>query len=70
MEKIQPEEFGDHAGFKEGCGAPGTSHSRPGHKYELAPAYDRGETALLAARLARGFIAAQAKDKWGKCHHP
>jgi len=28
---------------------------------ELAPAYDRGETALLAARLARGFIAAKAK---------
>ena len=29
---------------------------------ELAPAYDRGETALLAARLARGFIAAKAKN--------
>lgn len=28
---------------------------------ELAPAYDRGETALLAARLARGFIAAKTK---------
>ena len=30
---------------------------------ELAPAYDRGETALLAARLARGFIAAKAKKQ-------
>ena len=30
---------------------------------ELAPAYDRGETALLAARLARDFIAARAKHK-------
>jgi agmatinase len=28
---------------------------------ELTPAYDRGETALLAARLAREFIAARAK---------
>ncbi len=28
---------------------------------ELAPAYDRGETALLTARLAREFIAAKAK---------
>ena len=28
---------------------------------ELTPAYDRGETALLAARLAREFIAAKAK---------
>jgi len=28
---------------------------------ELTPAYDRGETALLAARLARAFIAAKAK---------
>jgi agmatinase len=27
---------------------------------ELTPAYDRGETALLAARLAREFIAAKA----------
>ena len=27
---------------------------------ELAPAYDRGETALLAARLAREFLAAKA----------
>ncbi|MDD1738069.1 MAG: agmatinase [Methanothrix sp.] len=30
---------------------------------ELTPAYDRGETALLAARLAREFIAAGAKHK-------
>ena len=30
---------------------------------ELTPAYDRGETALLAARLAREFIAARAKHK-------
>ncbi|MBN1236228.1 MAG: agmatinase [Methanotrichaceae archaeon] len=30
---------------------------------ELTPAYDRGETALLAARLAREFIAATAKAK-------
>jgi len=30
---------------------------------ELTPAYDRGETALLAARLARDFIAARAKHK-------
>jgi agmatinase len=29
---------------------------------ELTPAYDRGETALLAARLARAFIAAKAKN--------
>jgi agmatinase len=28
---------------------------------ELTPAYDRGETALLVARLAREFIAARAK---------
>ena len=28
---------------------------------ELTPAYDHGETALLAARLARKFIAAKAK---------
>ena len=28
---------------------------------ELAPAYDRGETALLAARLVREFIAASAR---------
>ncbi len=28
---------------------------------ELTPAYDHGETALLAARLARQFIAAKAK---------
>lgn len=28
---------------------------------ELSPAYDHGETALLAARLAREFIAARAK---------
>jgi len=28
---------------------------------ELTPAYDHGETALLAARLAREFIAAKAK---------
>jgi len=28
---------------------------------ELIPAYDRGETALLAMRLAREFIAARAK---------
>jgi agmatinase len=28
---------------------------------ELSPAYDQGETALLAARLAREFIAARAK---------
>lgn len=28
---------------------------------ELTPAYDRGETALLAARLAREFIAAKAR---------
>jgi arginase family enzyme len=28
---------------------------------ELTPAYDHGETALLAARLAREFIAARAK---------
>jgi agmatinase len=28
---------------------------------ELTPAYDRGETALLAATLAREFIAAKAK---------
>jgi len=28
---------------------------------ELTPAYDRGETALLAARLAREFIAAKVK---------
>jgi agmatinase len=28
---------------------------------ELTPAYDRGETALLAARLAREFIATRAK---------
>ena len=28
---------------------------------ELTPAYDRGETALLAARLAREFMAARAK---------
>jgi agmatinase len=27
---------------------------------ELTPAYDRGETALLAARLAREFVAANA----------
>jgi len=30
---------------------------------ELTPAYDRGETALLAARLAREFIAANARYK-------
>jgi len=30
---------------------------------ELTPAYDRGETSLLAARLARDFIAARAKHK-------
>jgi len=30
---------------------------------ELTPAYDRGETALLAARMARDFIAARAKHK-------
>jgi agmatinase len=30
---------------------------------ELTPAYDRGETALLAARLAREFIAARAKRR-------
>jgi agmatinase len=30
---------------------------------ELTPAYDRGETALLAARLAREFIAAKAKHQ-------
>ena len=30
---------------------------------ELTPAYDRGETALLAARLAREFMAARAKHK-------
>lgn len=30
---------------------------------ELTPAYDRGETALLAARLAREFIAARAKHQ-------
>jgi agmatinase len=30
---------------------------------ELAPAYDRGETALLAARLAREFIAAKTKKQ-------
>ena len=30
---------------------------------ELTPAYDRGETALLAARLAREFMAARAKPK-------
>jgi agmatinase len=30
---------------------------------ELTPAYDRGETALLAARLAREFIAAKAKGR-------
>lgn len=29
---------------------------------ELTPAYDHGETALLAARLAREFIAAKAKQ--------
>jgi agmatinase len=28
---------------------------------ELTPAYDRGETALLAARLAREFVAARSK---------
>jgi arginase family enzyme len=28
---------------------------------ELTPVYDRGETALLAARLARVFVAAKAK---------
>jgi agmatinase len=28
---------------------------------ELTPAYDRGETALLAARLAREFLAAKSK---------
>jgi len=28
---------------------------------ELTPAYDRGETALLTARLAREFIATKAK---------
>ena len=30
---------------------------------ELTPAYDRGETALLAARLAREFMAARAKRR-------
>lgn len=30
---------------------------------ELAPIYDRGETALLAARLTREFITAKAKSK-------
>jgi agmatinase len=30
---------------------------------ELTPAYDHGETALLAARLAREFIAAKAKHQ-------
>lgn len=30
---------------------------------ELTPAYDRGETALLAARLVREFMAARAKHK-------
>jgi arginase family enzyme len=30
---------------------------------ELTPAYDRGETALLAARLVRVFIAAKAKNQ-------
>jgi agmatinase len=30
---------------------------------ELTPAYDHGETALLAARLAREFIAATSKAK-------
>jgi agmatinase len=30
---------------------------------ELTPAYDRGETALLAARLAREFIAAKSLQK-------
>ncbi|MDD1751028.1 MAG: agmatinase [Methanothrix sp.] len=30
---------------------------------ELTPTYDRGETALLAARLAREFIAAKAKHQ-------
>jgi agmatinase len=30
---------------------------------ELTPAYDHGQTALLAARLARDFIAARAKHK-------
>jgi agmatinase len=33
---------------------------------ELTPAYDRGETALLAARLARAFIAAKAKHRGEK----
>jgi agmatinase len=30
---------------------------------ELTPAYDRGETALLAARLAREFVAAKTRGK-------
>jgi len=33
---------------------------------ELTPAYDRGETALLAARMARAFIAAKAKYQFDK----
>jgi agmatinase len=34
---------------------------------EITPAYDRGETALLAARLIREFIAAKAdSDKANK----
>jgi arginase family enzyme len=30
--------------------------------YELTPFYDRGQTALLAARMAREFVQAKAKQ--------